>query len=107
MKLANSKYASAKAAAFVAAKSVQVPGQLSSVLYTLVAPAQAPQISMFAIMLWLVKCELILQSVDGKSASAVPQLDGSGVASLEPMSDGMDERGKNHVRIPASRSSMA
>ena len=73
-------------AAFVAANSVHVPEQLSSVLYTLVAPAQAPQMSMLAIMLWFVKCELILQSVDGNSASAVPQLDGSGVVLLELMS---------------------
>ena len=91
----------------MATNSVHLPGHPYCDAYTPVDPAQDPQISMFAMMLWLVKCEPMSQSVDGKSASAVPQLDGSGVEVSLLMSEGIDVRGKNQVRIPASRSSIA
>ena len=43
----------------------------------------------------------------GKSARAVPQDDGSGVLEVLIISEGIEERGKNQVRIPALRSSIA
>lgn len=55
-------------------------------------------------MLWLAKCEGMSQFVLGKSARAVPQVEGSGVVE---MSDGISSRRKNQVRMPASRSSRA
>ena len=47
------------------------------------------------------------QSVLGKSASAVPQVDGLGVRVGLVRSAGIALRGKNQVRIPAVRSSRA
>jgi hypothetical protein len=47
----------------------------------------------------------MLQSVDGKSAVASPQVDGSGLPLV--MSDGIEARGHHQMRMPASRSSVA
>lgn len=46
-------------------------------------------------------------SVLGKSASAVPQVEGLGVALALLMSVGMESRGKNQALMPALRSSSA
>ena len=86
------------AAALLATKSVQSPGHPSAVLYTTVFPAQYPQRLMLAIILWFRKCEPISQSVLGKSARAAPQDDGSG-ETPSVISEGMFDRGKNHMRI--------
>lgn len=48
-----------------------------------------------------------LQSVLGKSAKAVPQVEGSGMLFESEMSVGTSLRGKYQTRIPASRSSSA
>ena len=69
--------------------------------------AHEPQRSMFATMDWLRKWVEMSQSVAGKSARASPQVDGSGVAVVEEMSLGMEERGKNQIRRPAVRYSRA
>jgi hypothetical protein len=50
---------------------------------------------------------VISQFVLGKSARAVPQVDGLGVLAGLEMSNGIAARGKNQVRIPAGRSSRA
>jgi hypothetical protein len=48
------------------------------------------------------------QSVLGKSATGVPHCEGSGEESLvEVKSEGTEVRSNVHMRIPASRSSMA
>jgi hypothetical protein len=94
-----------KATALLATKSVQSPGHLSAV-YTAAFPAQSPQRSMLAIILWFWKCEPISQLVLGKSARAVPQDDGSG-ETPSVISEGMFDRGKNHIRIPSERHSIA
>ena len=47
------------------------------------------------------------QLVLGKSARAVPHVEGSGEEALLLMSVGIEERGKNQVRIPSFLSSMA
>lgn len=60
---------------------------------------------MFAMILWFRKCDEMLQSVDGKSAVASPQVDGSGLPLV--MSDGIEARGHHQMRIPALRSSVA
>ena len=63
---------------------------------------------MFAMMLMFAKCELISQLVLGKSARAVPHEDGSGpVDPVLLISTGIAERGKNQIRIPSLRSSIA
>lgn len=64
---------------------------------------------MFAMMLWFLKCLVMSQSVEGKSASAVSQVEGSGeeVDELPAMSAGMEDRGKYQALIPAGRISRA
>lgn len=47
------------------------------------------------------------QSVLGKSANGVPHVEGSGVEFVSEMSLGIEERGKNQIRMPASLNSVA
>jgi hypothetical protein len=53
----------------------------------------------------------MLQSVDGKSARASGQVEGSGVEveveELDARSEGIEARGKNHTLMPAERHSIA
>jgi hypothetical protein len=51
----------------------------------------------------------MLQSVDGKSARASGQVEGSGVevVELDARSEGIEARGKNHTLMPAERHSIA
>lgn len=67
--------------------------------------ANSPQRSILATMFRLRKCDAILQLVLGKSANGVFQVEGSG----DPLwiSAGIEERGKFHIRMPATRSSNA
>ena len=53
----------------------------------------------------LLLTESMSQSVLGKSASAGPQVEGSGEVPLV-MSGGIAERGKSQVRMPSDLSSM-
>ena len=61
--------------------------------------------AMFTMILWFLMCEEMSHLVLGKSARAVPHDDGSGDC-LE-ISSGIEERGKNQVRTPSVRSSVA
>lgn len=63
---------------------------------------------MLATIDWFLKWSDIEQSVEGKSAMAVPQLEGSGEMLRGPeVVLREEERGKNQIRMPASRSSIA
>jgi hypothetical protein len=85
-----------------------VPGHPYSLEKTLAEPAQLPHRSMFAMMDWFLKCEDMSQSVLGKSATGVPHCDGSGEESLvEVKSEGTEVRSNVHMRMPASRNSIA